>query len=161
MLMANSAAILTDAFPLNQRGMALGVNQIMGLSGQFIGLVAGGLLAAWDWRAVFWVNVPFGVFGTIWAYLKLRETSAPRPGADRLVGQPDLCPRPGLDPDLHNLRHTALSPRHHGLEQSQGCRRAGAGRLPAGGVRRDRDPGPAAYVQPQRSSAPGPSRPDR
>jgi MFS family permease len=80
MLMANSAAILTDAFPVDQRGMALGVNQIMGLSGQFIGLVAGGLLAAWDWRAVFWVNVPFGVFGTIWAYLKLRETSARDPG---------------------------------------------------------------------------------
>jgi EmrB/QacA subfamily drug resistance transporter len=75
MLMANSAAILTDAFPAEQRGMALGINQISGLSGQFIGLVAGGLLAAWDWRAVFWVNVPFGVFGTIWAYLKLRDTS--------------------------------------------------------------------------------------
>ena len=80
MLISNSAAILTDAFPVNQRGMALGINQIMGLSGQFMGLVAGGLLAAWDWRAVFWVNVPFGVFGTIWAYLKLRETSAPDPG---------------------------------------------------------------------------------
>jgi MFS family permease len=76
MLMANSAAILTDAFPANQRGMALGVNQIAALSGQFIGLVAGGLLAAWDWRAVFWVNVPFGAFGTVWAYRKLRETSA-------------------------------------------------------------------------------------
>jgi MFS family permease len=80
MLMANSAAILTDAFPLAQRGMALGVNQIMGLSGQFVGLVAGGLLAAWDWRAVFWVNVPFGIFGTIWAYRSLREISARDPG---------------------------------------------------------------------------------
>ncbi len=80
MLMSNSAAILTDAFPAEQRGMALGVNQIVGLSGQFVGLVAGGLLAAIDWRAVFWVNVPFGVFGTIWAYLKLRETAEHRPG---------------------------------------------------------------------------------
>ena len=80
MLMANSAAILTDAFPAAQRGMALGVNQIAGLSGQFIGLVAGGLLAAWDWRAVFWVNVPFGVFGTVWAYLKLREISTRNEG---------------------------------------------------------------------------------
>ena len=80
MLMANSAAILTDAFPPEQRGMAMGINQIMALSGQFIGLVAGGLLAAWDWRAVFWVNVPFGVFGTVWAYRKLRETSARNPG---------------------------------------------------------------------------------
>jgi MFS family permease len=73
MLMANSAAILTDAFPENQRGFALGINQVAGLSGQFIGLVAGGLLATWDWRAVFWVNVPVGVFGTLWAYRRLRE----------------------------------------------------------------------------------------
>jgi MFS family permease len=73
MLMANAAAILTDAFPAKQRGMALGINQICGISGQFIGLVLGGVLAAWDWRAVFWVNVPIGVFGTVWSYLKLRE----------------------------------------------------------------------------------------
>jgi MFS family permease len=73
MLMANSAAILTDAFPANQRGMALGINQIAGISGQFVGLLLGGLLAAWDWRAVFWVNVPIGVWGTIWAYRSLRE----------------------------------------------------------------------------------------
>jgi MFS family permease len=74
MLTANSAAILTDAFPVDQRGLALGINQVAGLSGQFIGLVAGGLLAALDWRAVFWVNVPVGVYGTLWAYRKLRET---------------------------------------------------------------------------------------
>ncbi len=73
MLMANSAAILTDAFPADRRGFALGINQVAGLAGQFIGLVAGGLLAAWDWRAVFWVNVPVGVFGTLWAYLRLRD----------------------------------------------------------------------------------------
>ncbi len=73
MLMANSAAILTDAFPSDQRGFALGTNQIAGLAGQFIGLVAGGLLAAWDWRAVFWINVPVGVYGTLWAYWKLRD----------------------------------------------------------------------------------------
>jgi len=76
MLMANSAAILTDAFPANQRGMALGINQIAGISGQFIGLLLGGLLAAWDWRAVFWVNVPIGIFGTVWAYRSLREIAA-------------------------------------------------------------------------------------
>ena len=73
MLMANSAAILTDAFPAGQRGMALGINQICGISGQFLGLLLGGVLAAWDWRAIFWVNVPIGVFGTIWSYRKLRE----------------------------------------------------------------------------------------
>jgi len=73
MLMANSAAILTDAFPPERRGFALGTNQIAALAGMFIGLVAGGLLAAWDWRAVFWVNVPVGVFGTLWAYRRLRD----------------------------------------------------------------------------------------
>ena len=76
MLMANSAAILTDAFPANKRGMALGINQIAGISGQFVGLLLGGLLAAVDWRLVFWVNVPIGLFGTIWAYKSLREISA-------------------------------------------------------------------------------------
>src|SRR5882724_9034734 len=74
MLTANSAAILTDAFPADQRGFALGINQVAGLAGMFIGLVAGGLLAAWDWRAVFWVNVPVGVFFTLWAYRTLRDT---------------------------------------------------------------------------------------
>jgi MFS family permease len=78
MLMANSAAILTDAFPAGQRGMALGINQIAGISGQFVGLLLGGLLAAWDWRAVFWVNVPIGVAGTIWSYRSLREISTTR-----------------------------------------------------------------------------------
>ncbi len=78
MLMANSAAILTDAFPANKRGMALGVNQIAGISGQFVGLLLGGLLAAWNWRLVFWVNVPIGVFGTVWAYKSLREVATTR-----------------------------------------------------------------------------------
>ncbi len=73
MLMANSAAILTDAFPPGQRGTALGINQVAGISGQFVGLLLGGLLSAWDWRAVFWVNVPIGVFGTVWAYVSLKE----------------------------------------------------------------------------------------
>ena len=74
MLTANSAAILTDAFPASRRGFALGINQVAGLAGMFIGLVAGGVLSAWDWRAVFWVNVPVGIFGTYWAYRKLRDT---------------------------------------------------------------------------------------
>jgi len=78
MLTANSAAILTDAFPREQRGMALGVNQIAALAGQFLGLVAGGLLAEIDWRAVFWVSVPFGLFGTGWSIRSLREVRAPR-----------------------------------------------------------------------------------
>jgi len=73
MLTANSAAILTDAFPADKRGFALGINQVAAIAGQFIGLVAGGVLAVLDWRAVFWVNVPVGVYGTVWAYRKLRD----------------------------------------------------------------------------------------
>jgi MFS family permease len=82
MLTANSAAILTDAFPSDQRGFALGINQVAALAGQFIGLVAGGVLATLDWRAVFWVNVPVGIFGTVWAYRMLRETA--RRGGGRI-----------------------------------------------------------------------------
>jgi MFS family permease len=72
-LVANSSAILTDAFPPNQRGMALGINNVAAISGSFFGLVLGGMLAAINWRLVFLVSVPFGIFGTIWSYLKLRE----------------------------------------------------------------------------------------
>jgi MFS family permease len=78
MFMANTAAILTDAFPANRRGMALGVNQVAGISGQFVGLLLGGLLAQWDWRLVFWINVPIGLFGTVWAYVSLRELAVTR-----------------------------------------------------------------------------------
>ena len=77
-LMANSAAILTDAFPPDQRGFAMGVNQIAGLAGGFVGLLLGGLLAEVDWRAIFLVSVPFGIIGTIWAYLMLHETATIR-----------------------------------------------------------------------------------
>jgi MFS family permease len=72
-LIANSAAILTDAFPSDQRGLALGINNIAGISGSFIGLILGGVLGAIDWRLVFLVSVPFGLFGTVWSYLKLKE----------------------------------------------------------------------------------------
>ena len=72
-LIANSSAILTDAFPEHQRGMALGINQIAGISGSFIGLVLGGLLAPIQWRLIFVVSVPIGIFGTVWAYTKLKE----------------------------------------------------------------------------------------
>ncbi len=82
LLMANSAAILTDAFPEDQRGMALGINQVAGISGSFIGLVLGGVLAPIQWRLIFLVSVPIGLFGTVWAYCRLREV--PRRAAARL-----------------------------------------------------------------------------
>src|SRR3954453_2043253 len=77
-LLANAAAIITDAFPANQRGMALGINNIVGVSGMFVGLVLGGLLAPIDWRLVFLISVPVGLAGTVWAYLKLEERGSPK-----------------------------------------------------------------------------------
>jgi MFS family permease len=73
-LMANSSAILTDVFPANQRGMALGINGVAAIAGSFIGLVLGGVLAPINWHWVFLLSVPFGVIGTVWAYLKLHDT---------------------------------------------------------------------------------------
>jgi len=78
-LFANSMAILTDAFPEDQRGMALGINNIAAIAGMFIGLVVGGLLAPIDWRLVFIVSAPFGLAGTVWAYLKLRDNGIRTP----------------------------------------------------------------------------------
>jgi MFS family permease len=78
MLFANSSAILTDAFPANQRGMALGVNGVAATSGTFIGLVLGGLLAPINWRLVFIVSVPVGLFCTVWAYKMLHDLVPPR-----------------------------------------------------------------------------------
>nr|BBH95759.1 MFS transporter [Thermogemmatispora argillosa] len=77
-LFANSTAILTDAFPPHQRGMAMGINQIASILGSIIGLILGGILATIDWRVVFLVSVPFGLFGTVWAYWMLRETATIR-----------------------------------------------------------------------------------
>jgi MFS family permease len=80
MLMANATAILTDAFPVHQRGTALGINQVAAIAGSFLGLVIGGVLSEWHWRAVFWVSVPFGVVGAIWSYLSLHEVGAKHKG---------------------------------------------------------------------------------
>jgi MFS family permease len=78
LLLANSTAILTDAFPDHQRGLALGVNSVAGISGSFLGLVVGGVLAPVSWHLVFLVSVPVGVLGTIWAYVMLREVGERR-----------------------------------------------------------------------------------
>ncbi|MHB8701458.1 MAG: MFS transporter [Nitrososphaerales archaeon] len=76
LLTANSPAILTDAFPLNERGRAIGINQIGGVTGSVSGLVAGGILTQLlGWRSIFWVNLPVGIFATIWAYARLKELS--------------------------------------------------------------------------------------
>jgi len=73
MLFANSSAIIVDAFPSKQRGLAIGINQVAAIAGSFIGLIAGGVLSVFNWRSVFWVSVPFGILGTVWAYLSLKD----------------------------------------------------------------------------------------
>ena len=78
MLMANSSAIITDAFPPTERGLGLGLNMVAAIAGSFMGLVVGGLLAPIEWRLVFVVSVPFGLFGTVWAYFKLHDTGIRR-----------------------------------------------------------------------------------
>ncbi len=78
-LFANSSAILTDAFPTNERGLALGINMVAAIAGSFIGLVLGGVLAPVAWRLVFLVSVPIGIFGTVWAYLMLEERGIKSP----------------------------------------------------------------------------------
>ncbi|MHB1865292.1 MAG: MFS transporter [Candidatus Saccharimonadales bacterium] len=80
LIMANSGAILTDAFPTNQRGLALGINNVAAISGSFIGLILGGLLGPIDWRLVFLVSVPFGIAGTIWAYFMLHDSKDTKEG---------------------------------------------------------------------------------
>src|SRR5512146_66185 len=77
-LFSNSGAIITDAFPENERGKALGINQLSFLAGSLVGLVLGGVLAAYDWRLVFLVSVPVGVLGTVWSYWKLMEQNVMR-----------------------------------------------------------------------------------
>jgi MFS family permease len=111
MLMANSAAILTDAFPEDQRGLALGINQVAALAGQFIGLVLGGVLAAVDWRLVFWVNVPVGVFGTVWAYRRLRDNGERHPG--RIDWWGNLTFAVGLGAALIAITNGIQPYRHH------------------------------------------------
>ncbi|MDA2891634.1 MFS transporter [Mycolicibacterium sp. BiH015] len=86
MLMASSSAILTDAFPANQRGMALGVNMVAAVAGSFLGLLIGGVLSEWHWQAIFWVGVPIGLAGTVWSLRSLREIGVRTPGKLDCVG---------------------------------------------------------------------------
>jgi MFS family permease len=78
-LFANSSAILTDAFPENERGMALGINGVAAIGGSFLGLILGGVLAPVEWRLVFVLSVPLGLFGTAWSYYKLKDNGIRTP----------------------------------------------------------------------------------
>ena len=127
-LIANSTAILTDAFPEHQRGMAIGINQIAGISGMFIGLILGGLLGPIQWRLIFIISVPIGLFGSVWAYLKLREVPTRRGHHVDWTGNVSFAL--GLVALMvgDHLRHPALRRSRHGLDEPAGARllRAGA-----------------------------------
>jgi MFS family permease len=80
LIFSNGAALITDAFPASERGRALGINQVAILVGSLLGLILGGVLAVYDWRWVFLISVPFGLFGTAWSYWKLHELAVIRRG---------------------------------------------------------------------------------
>jgi MFS family permease len=110
-LMANSAAILTDAFPAEERGLALGINMVAAIAGSFLGLVLGGVLAPVAWRLVFLVSVPFGVFGTVWAYLKLEDRGVRTPSRIDWIG--NLTFGAGLILVLVGITYGILPYGHH------------------------------------------------
>ena len=115
LIFANSSAILTDAFPQDERGLALGVNTTAAISGAFIGLVVGGVLAPIEWRLVFLVSVPVGVIATVWSYRSLRELSARRPARIDWWGNATFAVGLVGGDDRHHLRHPAVRRGHDGL----------------------------------------------
>ena len=149
-LFANSTAILTDAFPENERGKAMGINGVAAVGGSFLGLMLGGVLAPINWRLVFLVSVPFGLFGTVWAYLKLKDNGDSHARQDRLAGQRAVRGGPDLAADRHRLLAAALRRPPHRVDQPQG-----AGRH----LRRDRHPGAVRLGGDQGAGADVPPRP--
>jgi EmrB/QacA subfamily drug resistance transporter len=109
LLFSNSTALLTDVFPPTERGRALGLNQVAGTLGSVLGLALGGILAGsfLGWRSIFWINIPFGVFATVWAFLKLKEMSEPRRG-ERLDPLGNILFTSGLATSLVGLMLGAL-----------------------------------------------------
>ena len=154
-LMANSPAILTDAFPSNQRGMAMGLNMISGLAGSFLGLVVGGVLAGINWHLVFWVNVPFGALGTFWAYFKLKETGLRSPA--RIDWWGNLTFAAGLIMVLMAITY-ALQPfrqPRYGLDPAAGAGTSSGGSRTAGHLHLDGNPGAPAARGPSSVPHPG------
>ena len=155
LLMANSSAIITDAFPADQRGLALGLNMVAGIAGSFLGLVIGGVLAPIDWRLVFLVSVPFSLFGTVWGYRRLHDLSPRRHHVmdwwGNLTFAFGLIARPGRD----HLRHPAVRRPHHGLDQPVGGGLDDRRPRPARDLLRDRDAGRAPDVPPRPVQDPG------
>ena len=121
-LIANSAAILTDAFPAEQRGLALGINMVAAIAGSFIGLVLGGVLAPISWRLVFLVSVPVGLFGTGVGLPDARGARDPRAGEDRLAREHHLRRRSDLAAGRDHVRDPSLRRTHDGLDGTRGDR---------------------------------------
>ena len=146
-LIANSAAILTDAFPEDQRGMALGINQVAGISGSFIGLVLGGVLGPIQWRLIFLVSVPIGLFGTVWAYRKLHEVPRARP-RHASTGPATSRFALGLIAIMVGITYGIQPYGGHTMGWTSpfvlGC--LAVGRRPAGRLRRHRDTGRRSHV---------------
>jgi MFS family permease len=113
LLFANSSAIITDAFPEDQRGLALGVNQVAAIAGSFIGLVLGGLLGPVNWRLVFLVSVPIGVLGTLWSYFNLHERGVRTPSKIDWLG--NLTFAVGLILLLVGITYGILPYGHHSM----------------------------------------------
>ena len=122
-LFANSTAILTDAFPPDERGKAMGINGIAAVSGSFLGLILGGVLAPIEWRLVFLVSVPFGLFGTVWAYLKLRDNGIRIQAKIDWLGNAAVRHRAGRAADRHRLLAAPLRRAPHRLDQPVGAGR--------------------------------------
>ena len=144
MLMASSSAILTDAFPSNQRGMALGVNMVAAVAGSFLGLLIGGVLSEWDWQAIFWVGVPIGMLGTVWSVRSLHELGVRTTRPAGLGGHRDVRRRADGPADRHHVRHPAVRRTSDRLDQSVGARLDRARAPVAGGVLLRRVAGGAA-----------------
>lgn len=117
--MANGAAIITDAFPVSERGKALGINMVAIMSGQFIGLLLGGILVTYNWRYVFLVNIPFAVLGTVWSYWKMKEVSfqASKTSID-VVG--NLVFVGGLTSLLVGVTYGLMPYEHNGITDAMG-----------------------------------------
>lgn len=119
--LSNGAAIITDAFPASERGKALGINMVAFMSGQFIGLLLGGILAVYDWRYVFLISVPFAILGTVWSYWKMKEISfrATRTSID-IVG--NLVFVGGLTSLLVGVTYGLMPYEHNGITEATGWR---------------------------------------
>ena len=122
-LFANAAAIVTDAFPREQLGLAMGTNTMVAAVGLVIGPVLGGALVAISWHWVFWFNVPFGArSAALWAWLVLREITGR--SEDRRF---DVARHDHVPDRADGARARDLEGRHLGLELAGRDRRADRG----------------------------------